>query len=1025
MAYGVKYELDFADIKGNKRSVQILKKDYTGDVFAIVGTDNPVVIKYTNDDDFYNPIIGSSCVLNIKTTDTISYDEFENFDEREYKVRVNIGVEDEGADINSPLWELADTNWQETDYNWAESTIFQVYWEGFLVSDTFRESIQSKPFDISLRAIDNLGTLDSYLVPDGSIATNTDGTIKTAAGEQTNNDRAWYYIHKILNFTGLDFDIYVQNNIRKVDSVSGTVVNSNNNLYQDILINEFAFTENFAKKSSKEVLENLLRLTNSRVYQANASWYVVSNSNYYDNEISGTLTDDTGGDQDQDQTTTNPTVTTDSVSNATTTSVTLNGTIVSDRGLAIIERGFYFGTNPLILANPKVAGTVATNFTSSQTSLASGTTYYIAAYAKNNTTSEGRGGTIQFTPGATTTTQAPSVVPTCQMQQPNNVNVQNDDMVFTGQFSDVGTSNVTSYGFYFGTDGNDFNKNTKYTIASGVSISVATAFVGDTDAAPFNLTLSAGTPYFINAWAINDTGEGVSETVTQYTFNAWQLRKQSDNSIQNVPFNNNSRGDNVYISTSGSSSECYTIMVGKYLASLAGLPTISGACADDTTEPSTTEAVNCKAITLYRSDTAFNLCCKTPTSRNHYINGEAFTSSDTTKVFNNDACSVTSPNSPLPAQYLSENLEQYRYWNGTILGNVVNCQDNAGVDVCDPDVIVPDGFLVERDNSQDRLRVDYNSSFSVGERVVLNVETENCFTILEEIRTPDDLSAITIASLCSTQPPTPTEQCPTMTFFARYLLCGGDEIKIMGNNKDVFPTLIKKLSTNECWEFIDRTGINTNDDEFNLGCFPTNKFQVKNGNVYSYPSCDECLGITTTQQVPTTTTTTTQAIYYRQYVEIQTNCSDADQILQVSNTTNSFPNVITNSLSCFRSVQAGGNGTNGDVDLFLGFDTGVLADDCASCNQYISTTTTQTPTTTQAPCKAISASVTTIALNACCGSKSTTIYINANNILLASVIYTNSSCTTALPAGNYIKTGGRLYFWTGNTLVEQDCPQCP
>ena len=117
--------------------------------------------------------------------------------------------------------------------------------------------------------------------------------------------------------------------------------------------------------------------------------------------------------------------------------------------------------------------------------------------------------------------------------------------------------------------------------------------------------------------------------------------------------------------------------------------------------------------------------------------------------------------------------------------------------------------------------------------------------------------------------------------------------------------------------------------------------------------------------------------------------------------------------------------TNGDVDLFLGFDTGVLADDCASCNQYISTTTTQTPTTTQAPCKAISASVTTIALNACCGSKSTTIYINANNILLASVIYTNSSCTTVLPAGNYINTGGRLYFWTGNTLVEQDCPQCP
>ena len=142
MAYGVKYELDFSDIKGNKRSVQILKKDYTGDVLSMVGTDSPVVITYDQDDDFYNPIIGSTCVLNLKRTDTVTYDEFQNFDEREYKVRVNIGVEDESADIDSPLWQVADTNWNETDYNWATGTVFQVYWEGFLVSDTFREAIQ-------------------------------------------------------------------------------------------------------------------------------------------------------------------------------------------------------------------------------------------------------------------------------------------------------------------------------------------------------------------------------------------------------------------------------------------------------------------------------------------------------------------------------------------------------------------------------------------------------------------------------------------------------------------------------------------------------------------------------------------------------------------------------------------------------------------------------------------------------------------------------------------------------------------
>jgi len=223
------------------------------------------------------------------------------------------------------------------------------------------------------------------------------------------------------------------------------------------------------------------------------------------------LIDDTGGDQDQDQTTTNPTVTTDSVSNATTTSVTLNGTIVSDRGLAIIERGFYFGTNPLILANPKVAGTVATNFTSSQTSLVSGTTYYIAAYAKNNTTSEGRGGTIQFTPGATTTTEAQNISPTLTTLTPNQYLVKNTSMTLAGQVDNVGTSNVTEYGFYFGTNSNLYTENTRYVVATGQNLSSAFCFVLDTATISPTLTLTAGTPYYITPFAVNSTGEGVSD----------------------------------------------------------------------------------------------------------------------------------------------------------------------------------------------------------------------------------------------------------------------------------------------------------------------------------------------------------------------------------------------------------------------------------------------------------------------------------------------------------------------------------
>ena len=1016
MAYGVKYELDFSDIKGNKRSVQILKKDYTGDVLSMVGTDSPVVITYDQDDDFYNPIIGSTCVLNLKRTDTVTYDEFQNFDEREYKVRVNIGVEDESADIDSPLWQVADTNWNETDYNWATGTVFQVYWEGFLVSDTFREAIQFNPYDISLRAMDNLGTLDSYIIPDGKIETNADGSIKVAAKNQINLDSAFYYLHKILFLTGLDFDIYIQNNIKKVND-EGIVSSQNQSTYHDILIDEFALMEDFAKIDCKTVLENILRLTNSRVYQANSAWYVVSNSNYYDKAISGSVT----GAEDQNNTVITPTVTTDAVTSKSDTGGTLNGTITDDKGLEIIERGFYFGTNPLVNANLKIASSDTTaSFTSVQTGLVTGTPHYITAYAKNNINTEGLGSTIQYTPGEVDPTDAVPVAPTVQLQNINKYTVENDKMLFTGQFSDVGTSNVTEYGFYFGTNGHkyDASPNVRYVVATGVNISVATAFAADTSSSPFSLTLTAGTPYYITAFAVNTTGEGVSDTTLQYTWNSWELRKESNGAKVSVPYTSDSRTDQVTISTTG--SDCYTITVGQYLASLTGLPTISGSCSTSTSEPPPSVEVTCKRIVLYRSGDAKALCCQTPTSKEAWINGTDFlNNTGTTKVYIDEDCSTLLSGT----QYLSEDLDQYRKWNGTNLENKITCQSSS-VDKCEEDIVTPDAFLVENEVRGNREYVQYSASFTPGQRVVISSDSDFCYDIIEEVQIPVTTS-ITISSLCTTGTPTPAENCPTMAFRARYLKCGDDVIEVIGNNVDEFPQYVKQISTGDCYSFIDRTGNAQSDDNFNLACTPTAKFT----NI-TYSSCDDCLGVTsTTTQVPTTTTTTQAVVYYRLYRSLTSGCGTDDVIKQVSNQTNSFPKVITDGLTCYESLSDGGNGTDGDVDdttkFPASFNTGVLADDCAACNAYLTTTTTQTPTTTQAPCTAIQASVSSSALNVCCGAKPTTIYIDSTSLSTAGSIYTNSACTTYLGPGNFVHDGESLYFWNGNTISTQTCPGCP
>ena len=79
-----------------------------------------------------------------------------------------------------------------------------------------------------------------------------------------------------------------------------------------------------------------------------------------------------------------PTVTT---GGAGRTNVLLNisGTVNSDGGAAITERGFYFGTSSNRASNPKyIIGGTTGGFSSSRTGLTANTTYYFWAYATNS-----------------------------------------------------------------------------------------------------------------------------------------------------------------------------------------------------------------------------------------------------------------------------------------------------------------------------------------------------------------------------------------------------------------------------------------------------------------------------------------------------------------------------------------------------------------------------------------------------------------------------------------------------------------
>ncbi len=1046
--YGVKYELKFSDNRGHKRTLEILKKDYEGDILPIIGTGSPVIIRYENQDDFYNPIIGSSCDINLKVTDNVSYDEFANFNEREYKVRLLAGQEDDTITVNSPLWEVANTNWENTETLWASGDVFTVYWEGFLVFDNYIEELVSSPYDITLRAIDNIGTLDSYNAPYGNVNVSDIGNILVSSGDQNNYDSAFYYLKEILKLTGLEFDIYIQNNIRR--KIFGVVNNQALTLFHDILINEFALTDDFVRKNAKDDLKEILIVTNSRIFQANASWYIISNHNYYDKSVvydpssifdttttttvepespsqptTETTQEQPDTTQEVDSTTipigtnedvvsTVPLLSTNSATNITATTATLNAEILDNRDLSIINRGFYLGTSTIYTQNTKYNSSDTTSvFTFNATNLVSGQKYYFTSFAKNNVFEEGVGATRSFTVGTTTTTEAPPRNgPTVVTLTPLATQVFDDRMTLRAEVTDVGTSNVTEYGFYFGTDSFNFENNTKYAITTSGNLSSAFDFTLDTSSIP--ITLTAGTPYYITSYAKNSDGLTRGNTKVQETYNVWNLYNIETNAIKQAIYDDTyAPGDGVRLSDSGTA--CFTIIQGTTILSTSGIPTITIVCPNEQTteEVTTEEIITCKAITLFRASTAEAVCCNDISVQTFYINGSDFLLSDTTKVFTDSACTTLAS-----AQYFSRDLVQYRYFNGTTLGAVTDCEDCGARDDD------PNAYIAENETTGERVNVQFSTLFSPGQSVVISTDSDSCYTIQGSIDLTTAPTA-TISRACNIDTTEPPETCPTMTFFAEYQGCGDDNFVIIGNNKNELPNIVKQISTDICFFKVRNITTDVQNNDFNLGCYPTAKFELGNlglnGGVDPYISCDDCLGNPTTQLPTTTTTTTTAAptIYYRKYLALNTDCSQDDALLEVSNQTNDFPSVISNGVTCYSSHQDGGAGFDGDVDLYLNFD------DCPSCQTYLGTTTTPAPITTSPPCASFGVYIGTTAVEACCGGRSITVYGNGLSLAQSTVVYTDFLCSEIVTPGNYLREANNTYFWNGYTLSLITCPACP
>lgn len=245
MAYAVKFRLEFSDDKENGKKIEILQDNYTGGtVYDLIGTNDPVSITWDQDDNFYDPIIGSTCQINLFVTDLTNYDNFYDADEREYKIRIS--HKDTGG-------------------------TYQIYWEGWLLVDQFQEAVTSTPYPITLRGYDALGSLDGFTQP-----------LTTSSGTELSGV-FMVHIHEILENINLGFDIYVSNDIQRDGAVSGYNV-----IDQASCAASSFFSDGVDPKNCKEVLEQMLKFTNSRIFQSYGRWYIINNSSYSEQSVKDT-----------------------------------------------------------------------------------------------------------------------------------------------------------------------------------------------------------------------------------------------------------------------------------------------------------------------------------------------------------------------------------------------------------------------------------------------------------------------------------------------------------------------------------------------------------------------------------------------------------------------------------------------------------------------------------------------------------------------------------------------------------------
>jgi uncharacterized protein (TIGR02145 family) len=189
-----------------------------------------------------------------------------------------------------------------------------------------------------------------------------------------------------------------------------------------------------------------------------------------------------------------PTLTTTTISSATWTTAVSGGNITNNGGAAVTARGVCWSTSsgPVATGSHTTDGTGNGIFTSNIAGLSPGTTYYIRAYA-TNTAGTSYGNELWFTTNPVT---APTLTTTTV------TSVALTTAVSGGDITDDNGGAVSARGVCWNTAGNPTISDSKSSDGTGTG-SFTSNIAG----------LTAGTVYYVRAYATNSTGTGYGSQI--------------------------------------------------------------------------------------------------------------------------------------------------------------------------------------------------------------------------------------------------------------------------------------------------------------------------------------------------------------------------------------------------------------------------------------------------------------------------------------------------------------------------------